>query len=249
MISSETLSNTDRTSWRRVVMVGQYFWPVLKKKVIIIPIVSLLIFIAADFIGLNECNRPAVMLINMLTYLIILSPVFFAKRPSDEVFCSLPANGLEKCIFVFGYSYVIVPLLVFLPGDIYFLFSSTALSPRMLVNDTFAEVLGKGEIISLTAASILTALTCVAAGLWAVFASNKHKTVNCVLTIIAIFFINASIGFVLGVIVAICGAEQQIAEDLPQLMHLVIPYITAFWSISFVFATLMAARAICNKQT
>lgn len=251
MKPAEILFNTDGFRWERVMMVGRYFWPTLSRKLIVFPIISIICFAIADFLGFGEGKAEGTTFLNLLAYLVVFSPIMFAKRTAGEVFCSLPALPAEKCTFIFLWSFVAVPVMVYLPGIIYCAIFVPELTTLIhFDSELFGWMFSPEVSKSLVWISLFSELTAISNGLWAVFASRTGHTRHAVLAILATIFLNGIFGFILGFVAALQHSPDKanVQDSLVSSLSHVGPAITAFWILFFLFALYKASRAIGRKQ-
>lgn len=251
MKSTSILANTDRTSWSRIAMVGRYFWPSLHRKTLVFPICALLVTLMAHLFGISEGNAIAISIFELLSWLLVLSPIVFAKQAADEVFCSLPALGCEKVTFVFLWSFIAVPLLLFAPTAIYALiaFPDTNNVAALLDSSFLGTLFTSDAAVNIMTVSFLATLTAIAVGLWAVFGSRRYRTRNAVLAIAGTVMLNGFYGFVLGFISAWQHAEPGVLkDDLSTTLNIFAPVMSLSWVLFLIFALWKASHAIARKQ-
>lgn len=250
MKPASILANTDRTSWSRIMMVGRYFRPTIARKAIFFPLVALFIIFCADVFGLEEGSGAAIFQIELLSWMLVISPIMFAKQAADEVFCSLPALGCEKVTFIFLWSFVAVPLLLILPVTAYTLiFMPDMADDNMLMNGSLSMLFSTESSENLLTVAILSSATAIAVGLWAVFGSRRNRTRNAVLAILGTLMLNGLSGFILGFVAAWQAAEPGvIKEELSNSLNIYGPAMSILWTGFLLFALWKAARAIARKQ-
>ncbi|MDE7443248.1 MAG: hypothetical protein K2M65_03715 [Muribaculaceae bacterium] len=107
---------TNRFSWHRFGMVARFYYPRLKKQLILYPSLSLLTLLVTIAIA-NFTFIPYSLLtpLGMLTTLLLwLGPAVFTMNESPETETLLPAKGSEKALFIMLYSIVGIPVLLHL---------------------------------------------------------------------------------------------------------------------------------------
>lgn len=122
----ETTISTPRNSFsfRRVEMVGGYYYPIFKKQLWIYPLLSLVAGIVTfmleylpEYFGIGyfgmSCFFNGVIL-TALTFMFYWSPCVFGDD-GREIEISLPALWSEKATFLIAYFFVAIPLMVFGP--------------------------------------------------------------------------------------------------------------------------------------
>ena len=243
MNSSEILSNTDRTSWKRVKMVMKYFWPSLRPMVIIYPLLAVALVLMMHNLGADPAGLKANGLLEIVAWAFMLAPCFLTRQPNGEAFYSLPALGWEKCEAIFLMMFIGVPLL-FLPLDIYGVIVGR--EPTVSVMAVPIRVELTSPFILMT---ILSALTSQCAALWAVFAARRHRALKAVGAALGFMFINGILGFIVGLLSALTDPHSiPVEATMQSYMAMLVPYFLTFWAVAFLFVAYMATRVICRKQ-
>lgn len=251
MKSASILANTDRTSWSRIAMVGRYFWPSLRRKILVFPLFSLFVTLMAHLFGIADGNTLAISMFDLISWLLVLSPIVFAKQAADEVFCSLPALGCEKVAFVFLWSFIAVPFLLLAPPVIYanIAIPDTNNVAALLDSSFLGSLFTSDAAVNIMTVSFLATLTAIAVGLWAVFGSRRNRTRNAVLAIVGTVMLNGFYGFVLGFISAWQHAEPGVLkDDLSTTLNIFAPVMSLSWVLFLIFALWKASHAIARKQ-
>lgn len=247
MKSSENLFNTDATRWQRVYMVGRYFSPALRVKSLCFIGLAFANIVAASFFGTSGEFLMAAILISLVSFMIILTPVFFATHTADEVYCSLPALPAEKQTFVFLYAFVLMPLAIVVPGAIYLEIFYPGLEEKIL-GTTYLMMISPSRNLFIINMLLSTA-TQIAVGLWAAFASRgRGRSARTVLAILAAEAINGLIGFIVGFFAAISSYKEIKVSPVVDIYEDIVPYTNIFWGILLIFALYKASRAITRKQ-
>lgn len=243
MISSENLSNTDRTSWQRVLMVMKYFWPSLRPMVIIYPLLAVVLILLMHNLGAASGNPLPNTLLSIVAWAIVFAPCFLSRQSTGEVFNSLPALGWEKCEAIFLIMFIGVPLL-FLPLDIY----GVIIGKKFTIS--VAAIPVKIELTSpLIYMSVMSALTSQCAAIWAVFAARRHRALKAFGAAIGFMFIDSVFGFIVGLLSAISSPHTTPIDDMIRsYLTYFMPYISGFWTVAFLFVIYKASRAISRKQ-
>ena len=251
MKPASILANTDRTSWSRIAMVGRYFWPSLRRKILVFPLFSLFVTLMAHLFGIADGNTLAISMFDLISWLLVLSPIVFAKQAADEVFCSLPALGCEKVAFVFLWSFIAVPFLLLAPPVIYanIAIPETNNVAALLDSSFLGSLFTSDAAVNIMTVSFLATLTAIAVGLWAVFGSRRNRTRNAVLAIAGTVMLNGFYGFVLGFISAWQHAEPGVLkDDLSTTLNIFAPVMSLSWVLFLIFALWKASHAIARKQ-
>lgn len=249
MKPASILANTDRTSWSRIMMVGRYFSPTIARKALFFPLVSLFIIFSADVYGLESGSGAALFQLDLLSWMLVISPIMFSKQAADEAFYSLPALGCEKVTFVFLWSFIAVPLLLFLPVAAYIaIFMPEITNYDMLSNGIISRIFTADASKLLFTVSLLSTATAIAIGLWAVFGSRRHRTRNAVLATLGTLMLNGLSGIILGFISARQHAETGLLDTVSTTVNLFGPAMSIFWALFLIFALWKASGAIARKQ-
>lgn len=107
----------DSFSWRRVGRVARFYFPYIKKQLIIYPAFSILgmviVILSERVAGLGYGLFLAVN--GALSMMLVFAPTIFASRNGLDVETVLPATGAEKSTFIIGYVCIVVPILLYLP--------------------------------------------------------------------------------------------------------------------------------------
>lgn len=106
-----------RFSWRRVAMVARYYYPSIRQFLIVIPIVT-----AGIGIGLFWTQRDSMGFFTLLTFFMNLTlgmSVFFGAgiftTHSRDLDITLPALWSEKAVYLLGMTFLILPLIIYVP--------------------------------------------------------------------------------------------------------------------------------------
>lgn len=252
---TETLSHTDRTSWRRVAMVGRYFMPTIRRKLIAYPLVAVLLFYLAHWLGLGQGDELDVLVLGCASYLVAFGPLVFAKHRGAEFFATLPALGLEKCIWVLGYTFIITPLIVFLPIDLlcfiyYDEMNYQALSLKALSGEMTMGMMSDGNLWRLGLVGLVSVVGEAATCLWAVWASRTSRTLHGLVATVAVMMGSGIIGAIAGVITAL--SSDHLGQDpiniAGEVMTNTLTWAVPVGTIYAIFALWMACRAITRRQ-
>lgn len=235
MQSIETLSNTDRTSWRRIMMFVRYLWPSLRPMVIIYPILAAVIILLINFFA-DINHNWAVRLMSILTFAIILAPAFLCRQPNKEMFYSLPVLGFEKCVAIFGIMFIGM-FILFIPAELVGIHLKEEFALKFINTGVIPGSMG-----SIMAMSIISAFAGEALTLWTVFAARSNRAVKSIIAGLSTLLFDGILGFITGFVTAIIGG------DIATSMGAAIPIITVFWTLCFLFFTYKAWRAISRKQ-
>lgn len=244
----DSLYNFDGFSWRRVAMLWRYFLPAIRGKVFAMAIICFALILAACLLGQPNGSTMSSDLMSTLSFALVFTPLYFAIKPADEIFYSLPAHASEKRMFVFLFSFIFIPILLLLPGTVV---------TEIFFPDMDEQFLGTNAIECLRsdvagwfiAIGVLSTLAQISIGLWAAFSSRGSK--RAAITFLAIFgaiSLNGILGFIIGFISAFTGKSLTVNDTLADGMSCSGLYITALWALIFLFALYKAARAISRKQ-
>lgn len=251
MKNAEILSHTDRTSWSRVAMVWRFYLPRIRTVLWAYPLLSLLLFAISAF-GIRIFGFYGALPLTLLNYMVIFSPLALTLRHDGELTATLPTFGLEKCIVIFAYSFIIAPLLTWLPAQLAETISGinfdSNLPAYMKDFPIYKIVIRSGYI-----ATVAQITVC----LWVVCAARRPR-----LGILAPFAVSLYTSLVMGICGFIAGFtdSQQAPIDettpLPDMADVLqnslpIQFLTtayALLAIFTIFAMWQTARAICHRQ-
>lgn len=147
-------------------MVGRYFWPRLRWKLLLFPLISLILFFI-NYALAGDSISPA---ITFVSYLIIFNPIAFASRPDREFTVSLPALTSEKCIFIFLWTLVIMPAVILTPVSIaaHYCYGTTNFTQLISNMTPMLNILSDRSVSFFSMISSLAmTLTCLWAVMWA----------------------------------------------------------------------------------
>ncbi len=251
MTDYKILSDTDRTSWTRVMMVARYYYPRLKRQIIIYPLISLLLFPLSWTLWKAGMPVGYQMVLNIIEWMIILGPIAFALCNSPEMSLSLPANGCEKGIFCMAYTFIAIPLLAGFPC---WLFSALT-GANVDVTEMFTETgvtMSADNIRVVKTMGFFSSMAQMATCLWFVMASRHNRVLYGVLGTIGVGFVLGIISGFTGVIIGMrdgfAGVDpanpqqilDQVVDYIGYTLYLIIPWL--------VISLVMGWRAITRRQ-
>lgn len=106
-------------SFHRFVSVARFFFPRLKLQIIWYPIISLILGAATMVCVLSQSPELFLLALTgdtfILSILLEYGPLAFAFYSSPEMETSLPATNAEKTIFIFGYTFIAIPIMLWAP--------------------------------------------------------------------------------------------------------------------------------------
>ena len=128
-MNTQTLSNTDRTSWKRIAMVWRFYLPYTRRKLLGFTLIA---FIAEAMMYYSyaymprQTGMPILLILSvMVAALMSFSGLVFAKPKGRDLQTLLPALGMEKSIVIIGYVTVVVPFLLSLPSLLSWIFCAS----------------------------------------------------------------------------------------------------------------------------
>lgn len=101
-------------SWKRVEAIARFFYPMLRKQMVIYPIVSLVLYslaLGAAYLKWTDVLWTAP--VSVIAFMFYLSPLVLTRRDSRMTVTMLPATALEKSLVLIGYFLVVIPLLTY----------------------------------------------------------------------------------------------------------------------------------------
>lgn len=164
---------TDRFSWNRVRMVGRYYYPSLRRQLIIYPLVSVATIIISALFNHYKINMflPGTLTL-ILSFMLYWGPVVFTSHSCRELEVSLPAKRSEKATFILLYTFIAIPLLAYGP---YYIGEFLAGNPFLSeVTEKYAQVKGNFKI-AIYIASIIQMVMPMSVCLFAVMASKTSR--------------------------------------------------------------------------
>ncbi|MDE6534543.1 MAG: hypothetical protein K2K82_00870 [Muribaculaceae bacterium] len=240
-MNTQTLSNTDRTSWKRIAMVWNFYLPYTRKKLIGFTILSFLVegmmYYAYTYMPQQTATPILLMLSVMIAALMSFSGLVFAKPRGRELQTLLPALGMEKSIVIIGYVAVVIPLLLSIPSLLSWLLGS------LYTERNVALLFGIELNASVVVYSVLMLESMALSCLWAVLGtSRKFAMRNGILAVIGYYLtLSFASGFVTGFIAGIKGYSDNFMDDYSQTIYSVLATICGIYII---FAMIKCCRII-----
>lgn len=170
---------TDRFSWKRVAMVGRYYYPALRMQIILYPLISLAIGIATYTTRLWSLSALIEafygILAVALSFMYYWAPTVFSRSNGRAIEVMLPARSSEKAAFILLYTIVGISALVWLPQLLCYI-AFTLISGDSSIFAAYDMVpLTTGKRIVAHMLSALQALVPLCTCLLAVFAYKKSR--------------------------------------------------------------------------
>ncbi len=260
--------NTDRFSWQRCISIGHLYGRGIKKQLIIYSaiivafyLVSVLLISVGD--GSDRGVGAYGVITSLIAMMLYITPVVFASRDTT-LMAQLPVTPLEKFVFYSGYSlavYIVLGfglwyLICWLGGFIFSVGNINTFIQNFALSQINAENFEFGPIFFCisTASNILQAMLTLLTSLYVIFTSSRHLIVKCILVPVVYVIGVGLISGIVGVILGIKGAFNQVAEsntlnpdqfvsDLISSMFPVLIGITVFLLI----ATLIVGRMVYKR--
>ncbi len=115
-MNSTATINTDNFSWERTMMVARYYYPALRLQLMLYPAVSAAVGIVTFFMF----NSPiwtifGGLLTFVLQLMLYIAPIAFTIRSNRAIETMLPAKWQEKATFILLYTFIVIPILVYVP--------------------------------------------------------------------------------------------------------------------------------------
>lgn len=240
-MNSLTLSNTDRTSWKRIAMVWRFYLPYTRKKLIGFTILTFLteamMYYSYTYMPRQTATPIILMLSVMIAALMTFSGLVFAKPRGRELQTLLPALGMEKSIVIIGYVTVVIPFLLSLPSIFSWIFGS------LYTERNVALLFGLELNMPIFLYSVLVlesmALTC----LWAVLASRRKYAMRNGVLAVAAFYLTVTFfsGFISGLIAGINGYSEDFIIKHSETIYSIL---AAVCGIYIIFALIKCCRII-----
>lgn len=255
MKDKKILSCTDRTSWSRIWMVGKFYMPVIGKKLILFPIISLIVgsmmVLGEGFLPIEAYKSLVMSCSVFIMYLTIFGASMpLAKMKAIEIETMLPALNFEKCLFTLIYALIIIPIIVYLPCNIIWWIFNGFQSPINILMKFSPESIDiyHGNISYMLLTFFVVIISFIASGLWGTMAAKRHRMWWCFAAVMLTFGGYILICFLIGVIVGIYMSLNDLAFNSSILMHTFIKYLICILSIYAIFALWKVCRCISRRQ-
>lgn len=253
---------TDRFSWKRVAMVGRYYYPTLRLQIILYPLISLAVGIATystklwHYSALIEAFYGILSVALSFTY--YWAPTVFSRSNGRAIEVMLPARSSEKSTFIVLYTIVGISALVYLPQFLCYIAFTLISGDSSILSAYDMLHLTTGERIAAGLFSALQSLAPICTCLLAVFAYKKSRVAMGILWSIVSLIGLALVAMIYTIIyIASNGVERfsNIAlggsDAVEQLMHIVSPiaYVCGAFSLIYVLAIIwFTVRTIHKTQ-
>lgn len=177
-------AQSDSFSWKRVGMIFRYVYPGLKKQILLFPVLSVLIGLCMLFAPIDITSSMSI----AISIAYVLSPIGLAHKDFKPTMGMLPVTTGEKAAFLFGYFWIAVPLLLYLPLLIMFgaahLFTPSRVAYFMQMYDLGLNIISPVNLV-LTQFVAMAFQTMV---LYVVINSSVNRILKGVATGICIYF-------------------------------------------------------------
>lgn len=151
-------------SWQRVDMVARYYYPSIRRQIIIYPAISVAVGIATFFMYNSPISTIFAGILSMvLSFMFYFGPIVFTRRSDRAIETMLPATSGEKATFLLLYSFIVIPLLVYLPQFLIqriLIWTIPSNDLFMTINDLTSKFVGKTFGLSM-AQSLVPLATCL----------------------------------------------------------------------------------------
>lgn len=151
-------------SWQRVDMIARYYYPSIRRQLIIYPAISVAVGIATFFMYNSPLSTIFAGILSMvLSFMFYFGPIVFTRRSDRAIETMLPATTGEKATFLLLYSFIVIPLLVYLPQFLVqriLIWTMPSNDFFMTINDLTSKFIGKTFGLSV-AQSLVPLATCL----------------------------------------------------------------------------------------
>lgn len=102
---------SDRFDWRRVALLGRYYWPNIRRQLVIYAVSLAVLDLCYALSQHSQWFTVLGVLGSLIApYLFYLTPFAFVRDRDLTLSTMLPATAGERATFIFGYSMVLMPL-------------------------------------------------------------------------------------------------------------------------------------------
>ncbi len=105
----------DRFSWHRVGMIVRYWWPLLRLKLLMFLIISIVVGLTAVSFYRVYNDYAVMQITGLTTYLCIFGSAVFGKKGGHQMRVGLPARNSEKLTFLLIFNLLVLPLVTVVP--------------------------------------------------------------------------------------------------------------------------------------
>ncbi len=138
---------TDSFSWRRVAMIARFYYPILRKQLIAMPIAVFVCVLVSSY-AISVYESELMMLVSSLpiALMMMLAPIGLARRDCRFLSDQLPVTAMEKFVFLMLYFNFVVMLITsggsFLSALLLMPVYSGSMTWLLNIYDTFEEMFG-----------------------------------------------------------------------------------------------------------
>lgn len=196
----------------------------------------------------------------------VFGPLIFTLRDDRMISTTLPACGFEKAVFILGYTFVVVPVLAYVPAYLlnWICFGWLPTSSSLMADMGIA--LSPILSVNLMVSSITTNLAMTGICLWTVLVVSRNRVAKAILLP---FCFSLGIGFIAGFSAMIsafsvgfkAGMESTANGDAPthapdidlsEMVNSIVEPMTmpliVICSAMALLAVIMSWRAVCRRQ-
>lgn len=199
-------SHNDSFQWRRVWMLAKFYYPILHKQIIMMPIVAAISTFVIAFTLENEQSPMFLTLCSFPTaFMYYFAPIGLARKDSRPISNQLPVTAGEKFVFLMIYFIPVVYLLtsgaMFLSALLFFPLNSKAFEFVSNLFETFDREFGFSPWTAILLTQMIFLQSCV---LYGVVTSKKNRMLKGIVNGVAGFLFFLLLcgfgGFLIGLI-------------------------------------------------
>lgn len=270
------MNQTDKFSLRRLRLIARFYGVSIMTQMWIYALTVIGFFFIAilcrRYIGFDAMLWPVASVI--FSWMITLGPIAFYKYDNQQLTTQLPALGAEKALFITGYVFLIVPLLMvgvwtlcwfigeLLPVDNVNYNSFWGLSTDIVMKIDELPLNNSVAYLSNISSWFMT----ISIALYVVICSVRNRVVKCILAVFVTKIVVSIIGFIIGIIYAfdkvidsveiiseISGSTQDEINEagykfiLPFVQDFMVYFSVAGLIVAVIFF-ILSWRKICRRQ-
>lgn len=233
-------------SFPRFMMVARFYYPRLKKQIIILPIVAFVIGLLSIVSFVKDMKGTYVIAALILGACYTFSPLIFATRKGIEIETLLPATWVEKSVFIIGYCIVGISVLYFVPIFISEMVAHTFIDYSC--KELYQRMVEQGIIYNISyniVNSIFYVVTCMTA----VICSIRHRVLNGILWVILINIVFFTAGAIEGFLAATRAENlDEISSVVHDVMDPIHNWLIAVMITLIIAMILFTVHKIKNRQ-
>lgn len=239
---------SDKFSWRRVALLARFYYPVLRKQIIAIPIIVFLCVLVISYAPIFDSDKWVIVSTLPVAFMFMMSPIGLARRDCRPLSNQLPVTPLEKMVFLILYFNVFMSLMssggMMLAALILLPVSNQPMVWLLDLYGRFADIFGMSPFNPVLWLGGCFFQYCV---LYGVISAKKNRMAKGIIWMLSTFVIFQLMSGIIGLIIGIAISISDPPATLSQLDATGLPagYMPVIFRGILIFMTLGSITMIC----